>query len=59
MQARQIFSLYLTYISKLLKKLNSEKHYDNINSSSNLLLMFLIKASKSLSIPLEIEVQYK
>lgn len=53
-QARQIVSLYLSHISALIKKCNLEKHYDN--SPSNLVLMFLIKASRDLSIPLEIEV---
>ncbi|VVC24133.1 Hypothetical protein CINCED_3A024498 [Cinara cedri] len=54
LQARQTFSLYLTYISALLKKCALEKHYEN--PSSDLVLMFLIKASKNLSIPLEIKI---
>ncbi|XP_026816161.1 tubulin polyglutamylase TTLL5 [Rhopalosiphum maidis] len=54
LQARQTFALYLTYISALLKKCALEKNYDN--PSSNLVLMFLIKASKNLSVPLKIEV---
>lgn len=56
LQARQTFALYLTYISALLKKCALEKHYEN--QSSDLVLMFLIKASKNLSIPFEIEVSY-
>jgi len=54
LQARQTFALYLTYISALLKKCALEKNYDN--PSSNLVLMFLMKASKNLSVPLKIEV---
>ncbi|XP_025417706.1 tubulin polyglutamylase TTLL5 isoform X2 [Sipha flava] len=54
LQARQTFALYLTYISALLKKCALEKHY--VNPSSDLVLMFLVKASKNLSIPLEIEI---
>ncbi|XP_016662328.1 tubulin polyglutamylase TTLL5 [Acyrthosiphon pisum] len=54
LQARQTFALYLTYISALLKKCALEKNFDN--PSSNLVLMFLIKASKNLSVPLKIEV---
>lgn len=56
LQARQTFALYLTYISALLKKCALEKHY--VNPSSDLVLMFLVKASKNLSIPLEIEVSH-
>jgi len=56
LQARQTFALYLTYISALLKKCALEKNFDN--PSSNLVLMFLIKASKNLSVPLKIEVSY-
>lgn len=55
-QARQTFALYLTFISAVLKKCALEKRSDN--SSSRLVLMFLIKASKNLSIPLEIEVSF-
>jgi len=56
LQARQTFALYLTYISALLKKCALEKNFDD--PSSNLVLMFLIKASKNLSVPLKIEVSY-
>jgi len=54
LQARQTFSLYLTYVSALLKKCALEKDRDG--SSGDLVLMFLTKASKNLSVPLDVEV---
>ncbi|XP_050438880.1 tubulin polyglutamylase TTLL5 isoform X2 [Adelges cooleyi] len=55
-QARQTFAMYLTYISATLKKCVLEKRYDDSSSSADLVLMFLVKASKNLSIPIQFEI---